>query len=381
MKHQSATKLQSSSKINMKHIIYISTLFILLLTGCSKPQSSPGPEQFDRYIFFSQNVDTKASLIGSTTDMDGRSFGVVGFKYDNASTWAASKADATPNVFTSTPQEVSCDENGYGTYSPIQGWSSSKKYTFFAFYPMPIENTVALVNLDGTAYTAGVPAIKYNIDRSSNSTLKASMIDVMTGDCNHIDSNNKEHNKPCQEDLYWKSATENNVANGEVGFSLQHRLSSLGIKIKNSSAGDITSLSIYLNISNIQYQQIIIPLDKTAVTPSGEPFDIDLFRLDVSDASSLAPGSSNYTELNDKLILIPQSSNISITLIISYKRKFGSNAPSDLITADPVILETPLIAGNKHLISLNFKDATVEVGGEVSTEGWIDIPDVEDTFN
>jgi hypothetical protein len=33
------------------------------------------------------------------------------------------------------------------------------------------------------------------------------------------------------------------------------------------------------------------------------------------------------------------------------------------------------------MISLNFKDDTVEVESEVSAEGWIDMPDVEDTFN
>lgn len=348
----------------MKRFAFISALAMLLMTACSKPEPAPTPEQYGKYIFFSHNVDTKASLIGSTADMNGKQFGVVGFNYNNALTWTASKATATPNVFAATPQPVTCDANGYGTYTPLQGWSNSKNYTFFAFYPMP-NDYVSLVNLDGSAYTSGVPAIKYTIDPTSTANLKASMIDVMTA--------------TPQEDKFWNSASNNNIANGEVTMAFEHRLSSLGVNVKNSSEGAIQVQGIYLDISDIQHQQIILPLDGSTPTSSGESFDIDFYSLAVSDANSIATGSTK--ELSDKVILIPQSSQISIKLTVVFKRKFGENAASGLITSGPFSLTSVLTAGNKHMISLNFKDDFVQVEGEISTEGWIDIPDVEDTFN
>ncbi len=349
--------------MDMKRLTFISVLAMLLVSACSKPEPAPTPEQVEKYIFFSQNVDTKASLIGSTADMSGKTFGVVGFRYDNASSWTASKAAATPNVFAGNPPlAVTCDANGYGTYSPLQGWSNSKEYTFFAFYPMP-NDYVSLVNLDGTAYTAGVPAIKYSLDITGAAAFKASMFDVMTA--------------PHHEDKYWRSATDNNITNDEVTMAFEHRLSSLGVNVKNSSEGAIQIQGIYLDIADVQYQQIVLPLDGSPATASGNAFDID--QVPLGEAISLATGST--TELTDKVILIPQSSEISIELIVVYKRQFGNSAPSGLITFGPFSLTTVLTAGNKHMISLNFKDDTVEVESEVSAEGWIDMPDVEDTFN
>ena len=350
----------------MKKIIYLMILSVLLFSGCSKQSAPPkAPEQYNKYIFFSQIIATKASLIGSAEDLKDKQFAVVGFKYDNAYDWATVRANATPDVFAANPQAVTCDANGYGSYSPLQGWSNTKEYTFFAFYPMP-NDYVSLVNLDGTKYTSGMPAIKYTLDASTSDNLKASMLDVMTA-IHH-------------EDKYWRSASDNNIANGEVTMAFSHRLSSLGVNLSNSSAGAIQIQGIFLDISSIQYQQIIMPLDDgSAATVPADPFDIDDYSLSVRDATSLAAGSA--VELSDKLILIPQSSLISIDITIVYKRKFGDHEPSSQITAGPYRLTTDLRSGNKHTISLNFKDETVEVESKVSTEGWVDMPDVEDTFN
>ena len=347
----------------MKKIIYIVAMSVLLFAGCSKQSAPPkAPEQYNKYIFFSQNIATKASLIGSKEDLKDKQFAVVGFKYDNAYDWDTVGANATPDVFADNPQAVTCDANGYGSYSPLQGWSNTKEYTFFAFYPMP-NDYVSLVNLDGTAYTAGVPAIKYSLDITDAAAFKASMFDVMTA--------------PHHEDKYWRSASDNNIANGEVTMAFSHCLSSLGVNVKNSSEGAIQIQGIYLNIADVQYQQIVLPLDGSPATASGNAFDID--QVPVGEAISLATGST--TELTDKVILIPQNSEISIELIVVYKRQFGNSAPSGLITFGPFSLTTVLTAGNKHMISLNFKDDIVEVESKVSTEGWVDIPDVEDTFN
>ena len=101
----------------MKRLIYITILSILLPLGCSKPSPAPAPapEQYDRYIFFSHGVETKASLIESAADLNGKAFGVVGFKYDFDKAWETEKATATPNVFADTPETVDVSADGTTT--------------------------------------------------------------------------------------------------------------------------------------------------------------------------------------------------------------------------------------------------------------------------
>lgn len=354
----------------MKRIICFAASVVLLMTGCHKPTPAPVPEQYDRYIFFSQKVETKASLIESKADVD--KFGVVGFMYDDALEWNGVSTTAEPNVFYDENdavvdvETVACDTDGYGTYSPLQGWSNTKKYAFFAYYPIG-HDALSLVNLDGEVYTAGVPAIKYTMDQSD---LKGSMVDVMTA--------------PAQTGLYWKSSADNNSNGGEVTFSFVHRLSSLGVKVKNSSSGDIVLNSVSLKISGIKYQSIVIPLDVSQVTKTAfaSASATEMALDEVAETSLAANGGES--ELADKLIFIPQSEELTATVTIGYTRNAVGEDPysyegyteTRTLPAQTTILEE----GMKHLILLNFTDSTVEIIGVADT-GWVDVPEVEDTFN
>lgn len=351
----------------MKHIIY-SALILLLASACNKPVSSPEEEQYAKYIFFSQQVETKATLVESDKDMT--NFGVVGFKYEGE--WDGVKASSEPNVFyddngnIETPETLTCNGDGTADYAPLQGWSSFKKYAFFAYYPIG-HDALRLVNFDGKEdYTAGVPAIKYTMDQSD---LKGSMVDVMTA--------------PAQTGLHWKSSAENNSNGGEVTFSFAHRLSSLGVKVKNSSSGDIVLNSVSLNISGIRYQSIVIPLDGSPVTKTAfaSAHASEMALAKVAETSLTAGGES---ELADKLIFIPQDENLTAKVTIGYTRNAVGEDPysyegyteTRTLPAQTTILEE----GKKHLILLNFTDSTVEIKGLANT-GWVDLPEVEDTFN
>ena len=344
----------------MKAIKYFATAVALLVTGCSKPGTAPEQEQFDRYIFFSPKVETTASLIESPSSLG--QIGVVGFKYDNTNTWSAYKTDATPNVFYDdsnalvNTETVTCDEGGYGSYTPLQGWANSKKYTFFAYYPL--DEDVVLVNLDGTDYTGGVPAIRYTWAADS-------MADVMIA--------------ASEEDLYWNSAKDNNLESTEVGFTFKHCLAGLGVNVMNASSGDVTVTSVALNLTGISNQEIIIPLDGAAATLSGTAMDAG-FALALPEAGESIVRNAEK-ELSDKLIFIPQSSNLSIEVVVSYTREAtgGHAAYSDSVTLPAVT--SALTAGKKHLVNIKFTDSTVEVGGTVYTEGWVPVEDVYDTFN
>lgn len=358
----------------MKHIIY--TAFILLLaSSCSKPAPSPETEkeQYGRYIFFSQQVGTKADIIESAAAMD--QFGVVGFKYEG--TWAAKNASLTPNVFYDdngnlvNTETLTCNDDGTADYAPLQGWSSFKNYAFFAYYPMD-HQAVTLVNLNGTPYTAGVPAIKYTMNQSD---LKASMVDVMTA--------------PAHTDLFWKSATENNTT-GEITFSFAHRLSCIEVKIRNSSECLINIKSIKVILSGITHSEIIIPLDGTEETkPSlDSPLSAELPLSGIAETGDMIEPSNNEPSNNivfdDKLILIPQENPVSIRVEIIYDRYRNTTGYLDHTVTLPNIeqpaLTTILNRGIKHQVQLNFTDATVEISGLADT-GWTETHNIEDTFN
>ena len=335
---------------HMKHIIYWTTFAILLMTGCSKPSPAPAPEQIDGYIFFSHDVETKASLIDDKADLAGQTFGVVGFKYsnDNATSWATVKATATPNVFATNPQAVTCDEDGIGTYSPLQGWSSSKKYTFFAYYP----NTLPLCNADGsTPYTGGLPAVKYTLNDESQTTLKNSMADVMVA-TPHMD-------------LY---------QGGNVALSFNHCLSALGIKVDNLSEADVTIESVTWVISGIKYKDAVIKLDGIlepgTAFPSGNKAIVFMVPFTVPTMTE----DKNYPET---LILIPQNENLTLTLNVEYKREAtGQEGKIDRST-----LTTQLKTGKMHFVHLIFTDTKVEVKGDISEGEWANTHEVPSTFN
>lgn len=353
----------------MKRLIHITILSVLLLAGCSKPSPAPAPapEQYDRYIFFSQGVQTKASLIEDVDDMDGQNFGVVGFKYDAATTWSAVKADATPNVFYDEDPDApgsyiltdveSVSVDGTTTnYAPLQGWANNKRYAFFAFYP----RNMNLVNLGGdTPYSGGVPAIKYVMDPDD---LKGSMVDVMTA--GHY------------EDRYWKSSGDNNIENDEINFSFSHRLSCLGLDISNLGTGTINLNAIKLTLSDLRYHQMIIPLDGTGVTKTEAASGNAVLSLDLTGEETLTADKTQ--ELTDKLIFIPQETALSFELEIDYTRvATGYNDNRDSFKTS---LSTQLEEGKKYLINIKFTDSTVDVSAQVTESGWVEIPDVNSSF-
>ena len=351
-------------------IVHLTTSVIVLVAGCSRPDASPGMEKSDRYIFFSQDVGTKASLIGDVADMNGQKFGVVGFRYDNGTTYEA-LTSPVPNVFCDEEgnsvevETLTCDGSGSGSasYTPLQGWSNSKKYAFFAYYP--IENPyVTLVNTDGSSYTSGTPAIKYTMDADN---LRTSMADVMTA--------------PAHIDKYWNSSSDNNTGSSEITFAFRHCLSCIGLNIRNSTSGEVKISSVTFTLSGIKHRSIIIPLDGSQVSHGSDnsPMTDGLqCSIEVEDEEKTIAEAG--TELSDKLIFIPQSEAATVTVAVEYTRSAtGYETFADTFTTSG--LSTVLTAGVKHLIYLTFTDSTVEVSGVVTEGGWETEYETGSTFN
>jgi hypothetical protein len=331
----------------MKHIIYLVTLSILLFTACNKQEQAETKEQYAGYIFFSHSVLTKATLIDDKRQLKDQSIGVVGYKYDNE--W---DENIEPNVFgDNVPQEVTCDQDGYGSYSPLQGWSSSKKYAFFAYYPIDID----IVDKNGNPYSSGTPAVKYSLNADD---LRSDMVDVMVSEP-------------------YKDLNYNSVNGGNVQLTFSHPLSALGIKVTNSTSATITITSATLELSEIKYSDIIIPLDGTAVktTAAQSPISASIDLNIPSAGETFANGSD---EVADKLIFIPQSENISVSVKVNYTRQYEGTA-AQTGTFESSALKTSLVKGTKHLIHLNFTETTVNA--TIQSGAWKDPIEVNNEFN
>lgn len=358
----------------MRKLIYFALLVtvIPLFAACKKSISTGGQENYEHYIFFGHQVESKASLINEEGDV--QSFGVVGFKYDNTTSWYEykTKTECAPNVFfdeNNSPVDVetlNCT-NGSPSYTPLQGWSNTKKYTFFAFYPIGNEN-VDLVSTDGSEYKGGVPAIKYSLDAEY---LQGSMVDVMVSE-------------PF-EDLYYNSSKDNNLQGSEVKLKFNHILSALGVNFTKEKENTIKINGVSMTISGIQYQTYIYPLYPlygVNPTPGGPAMDEKSFDLSIPEGGVevlKASLESTGTEIADKLIFIPQSGEATISLTINYTRSAGGVSFSDKKSFTGIT--TAFEAGKKHLIQLKFTDSTVDVEGNVTSGAWTDVWEVNNTFN
>ena len=358
----------------MRKLIYFALLVtvIPLFAACKKSISTGSQENFEHYIFFGHQVESKASLINEIGDV--KSFGVVGFKYDNTTSWDEyneyiTKTECTPNVFfneNNSPVDVetlNCTKGSPPSYTPLQGWSNTRKYTFFAFY-YPIGNkNVDIVSADGSKYKGGVPAIKYSLNTED---LQGSMVDVMVSE-------------PCK-DLYYNSSEDNNLQGGsEVKLKFNHILSALGVNFTKATENTIKINGVSMTISGIQYQTYIYPLDGVAAAPGGPAMDEKSFALSILEGGVEVSSESAGTEIADKLIFIPQSEKATISLTVNYTRSAGSVSFIDEKSFNGIT--TTFKAGNKHLIQLKFTDSTVEVESDVTSGAWTDVEDVNNTFN
>ena len=353
----------------MRKLIYFALLVtvIPLFAACKKSISTGSQENFEHYIFFGHQVESKASLINGKEGVT--SFGVVGFKYDNTTSWDKykTKTECTPNVFfdeNNSPVDVetlNCT-NESPSYTPLQGWSNTKEYTFFAFYPIGNKN-VDIVSADGSKYKGGVPAIKYSLNTGD---LQGSMVDVMVSE-------------PCT-DLYYNSSEDNNLQGSEVKLKFNHILSALGVNFTKATENTITINGVSMTISGIQYQTYIYPLDGVAdAAPGGPAMDEKSFALSIPNGGVEVSSESTGTEIADKLIFIPQSGNATISLTIEYTRSAAGVSFRDEKSFNGIT--TAFEAGKKHLIQLKFTDSTVDVESDVTSSAWTDAWTVNNTFN
>ena len=261
----------------MKNIKYTLLAAVLLAISCEQieqPSINLGELPIHRgYMQFSTGVSSRAQL---ATDMKGKHFGVIGYKYSATTNWATAKPVTAPNTFYNL--EVACVENGTCSYDAYPDSDKSLKeweeghYSFFAYHPFNA-NGISLSSKN----TTNTPSLTYtygwlNHDNQSwylkdfgtvalqkeESTPQNIAVDVV---------NLCDANAPVYDLMTAEAIDVNGRGNGTVGLNFKHRMFALEVLANNyneNSEGthdarqSITSLVLTLN--GLQHSTMTIPM-------------------------------------------------------------------------------------------------------------------------
>ena len=165
----------------MKKIFYILLTAIVLIPGCGKYSSSPGPEFDDQsgaYIFFDPEViNTKGTLISTETlpaEPDASAFGVFGVRENGEQIFNMYAATPSGQQIESSFDNVAVmyrpEVNSAFIYDALALWTKGK-HSFYAYYPYDNPKTDVITEIQ----TSSRPYITYiqpiELDE---------MVDVMT---------------------------------------------------------------------------------------------------------------------------------------------------------------------------------------------------------
>lgn len=296
------------------------------------------------YVFFGADIATKTPII---TSMNGRNFGVVAFKY--SSDWATFKATGTPaSSGFACPTTVSCNAStGVCTYSPVKQWEDGQYYSFFAYYPVGNSSVV----LGSTTTTAGAPVLTYTVP---SWTDPSALQDVMTASA--IDTDNS--------------------GDGVVPFTFRHRLCCLDVEARNLNENPETIKNLKLNITSSVYTSVSVPVDGSALTPSGNKTGGIAYQV-VADSEAakvtipvMTGGMSSATTNvsgDNNIILIPQTVAVKGHLegSISFTDKNGTSKSQEFDS------DKDFEAGKKYTFIITFANETITIAVIESGE-WID---------
>lgn len=313
------------------------------------------------YIHFDTGISSRGSLVtGNVLQAD---FYVLGYMYRGD--WNTAKVMATPNVFDSTPEEVTYNSGIY-SYSETKPWTGND-YSFFAFYPA--NNSSIKLFDDGTS-KLGEPYITYTLPLDENPKY---LLDVMTA--SYIDTNVG--------------------ASSSVVFNMKHRLSCVDICARNYAEYDhdgnsttpkepvtikIKSLEVsFNNLINRKAKIFLNPdIETEAITTgAGHQFNI------LTSSKDIAPNTSSDTGLRyittqsgedaSSLILIPQEEFLKGTLEISYTKEYdGSTIETVDSKSINFAFNRSLLEGRRYYIQLTFTSDAVSVE-VVAADEWDDL--------
>lgn len=341
----------------MKKYIYISLCASLFFYGCEKSPVDNNSGNADNeiilpsgeYIQFNTEALTKGTLINGGTLQD--DFDVLGYKY--ASTWEAFKAQAKPNVFprvvgsnTYGHVETISYDNGYHSYPDPVEWTADN-YAFFAYYPCASENIIATSG----AEFEGTPYIDYTLDVANIVNHKDVMTACVKG--THKQASKQGVNLTMQHRLaaldfvgysYVDASAVNALNQGYAGWT----------DIPEDTPVEIVIDELNITLDGLTYNKARISLDDSEVlVPSAtDDHQTDPTFTYIPDGSPLLFSDGTTVFLSSKLngdeesgcpmILIPQATEITCTVDITYRIKAGDVISNVTYSPDPAETTIPI---------------------------------------
>lgn len=289
----------------MRKFIYIILAVALFATSCTNEQPFGGNDElpiFRGYMQFSTGVNTRAQL---ATDMKGKSFGVLGYKYSATTNWATAKPVTTPNTFYNL--QVECAANGgtctYDAY-PTDGNKSFKEweegnYSFFAYHPFG-GNGISLSNESATntpmlTYTYGwLNPTNQDSWFEAGHTVLDQHKEIQTFDVIHL----CDATAPVYDLMTAEAIDVNGNGEGTVGLEFKHRMFALEVLANNyneNSEGTKDARqaisNLVLTLEGLQHSTMTIPMSMQ----SGEPAPV---------YGGTAPGTRSFV-INNTSIIVP----------------------------------------------------------------------------
>lgn len=314
----------------------------LTLVSCTKTPTDKGEDinmSLPKYIYFDAAAATKGPLV---EDMAGKDFEVIGYTYAKAYgvNWDTFKALGTPMAEFYKKRIVY--DGGIFTYDPIQFWNGSNRYTFFAYYPCEMVNSVATgVAVNGTQSTSGTPSITYTISNSAKSD-QSKLYDVMTAMVKDTD----------------------NSSDGIVTFHFYHKLFCVEVMARNYDTTPVTIKDARISFNSLT-ESITIPLDSNMPVSTSGTFGPATYQISDSTPIELT-GSSKQITGTDKMIFIPQTGlhgTISFTQVIN-----GVDYPKN----ETFSSSKDFKAGMKYTLSIAFANDALSVA-VLESSAWEDV--------
>ena len=231
------------------------------------------------YMQFSTEVSSRAQLV---TDMKGKSFGVLGYKYSATTNWATAKPVTAPMSDFYNLKVESVNENGsykynYDAYPDTNDERSLKEweegnYSFFAYHPYTDENTTTGITLS-TSATTNTPTLTYTygwLNGSGKDWFKDSYSTVNTkNEVVKLNAVVRLYHKdvPVYDLMTAEAIDVNGTGSGTVGLNFKHRMFALEVLANNyneNTEGTYDAREyisgLVLTLKGLKHSSMIIPM-------------------------------------------------------------------------------------------------------------------------
>lgn len=320
----------------------IALSLFMLFTGCEESLiTSPEAEieiPTGNYIHFNTQVSTRGTLI---TDMK-RNFAVTAFDYDKD--WSTAVATALPTdsmhnqLVTWNGSLHTYDTNPSESGNQLKEWEEGKKYTFFAHQPTDL--TIS------SSTTYGTPYLTYTLPADV-----ANMVDIMTASVFDTD----------------------NTLGNTVGLTFKHRLTALGIQIRNlnkDNSIELDKLNISFINNTLKYNKATIPLDASMEMTRTVSGSVSQGPYSFISSGAISIPALETVSLDNAMIFIPQEGTstddfLQGNITYSYSDKNSDEEPQTFNVG------RDMKVGRKYYLQMTFSAGAITIAIIESGE-WTD---------